>query len=383
MNETISLSGIWKRFGTTLALADVSFQVQPSEFFVLIGPSGAGKTTTLRVVSGLESPTAGQIKFGERLMNDVAPQVRNARMAFENYSLYPHMTVRENLASPLRAQKTNKRDMSRRILQISKMLGLEVLLDRLPRELSGGQRQRVSLGRALIVEASVLLLDEPLAHLDARIRHELRAKFQDIKSFISQAAVIYVTHDYLEALALADRIGVIVSGKIQQIGTPEDIYYRPANLTVARLVGQPAINVLKMEITRANGDVWLQKGKMRFLPPRNVVKMIEDSNLKTITLGIRPQFWETSDTRPVDSAGYMETRIGLFEIRNYKGIIRADGDASKLLVLCDTYTNKVEGNMIWLRPKWEQVLFYDENERRLANSNNGLGGGARGNPGIE
>ncbi len=378
MNETISLSGVWKRFGKTLALADVSFEVKPREFFVLIGPSGAGKTTTLRVIAGLDSPTSGQIKFGDRVMNNVPPQVRKARMAFENYSLYPHMTVRENLASPLRAQKMGKADIAVRIDQIAKMLGLDVLLDRLPRELSGGQRQRVSLGRALIVEASVLLLDEPLAHLDARIRHELRAKFQDIKGFLSQGAVVYVTHDYLEALALADRIGVIVGGRIQQIGTPEDVYYRPANLTVARLIGQPAINTLTVSVEKDGAELALKDGSVRLQPPREIARSLADLGLTTVVLGIRPQFWEMADARPADCGDFVPAKIGLFEIRNYKGVVRADGDCFSWLVLCDTYRNTTEGSAVWLRPKWEHVLFFNEEGNRISISTD-VGGNSHGN----
>lgn len=378
MNETISLSGVWKRFGKTLALADVSFEVKPREFFVLIGPSGAGKTTTLRVIAGLDSPTSGQIKFGDRVMNNVPPQVRKARMAFENYSLYPHMTVRENLASPLRAQKTGKADIAARIDQIAKMLGLDVLLDRLPRELSGGQRQRVSLGRALIVEASVLLLDEPLAHLDARIRHELRAKFQDIKSFLSQGAVVYVTHDYLEALALADRIGVIAGGRIQQIGTPEDVYDRPANLVVARLIGQPAINTLEVTVEKNGAELALKEGGVRLQPPRQIARALADLGLTSVVLGIRPQFWEMASVQPADCREHVNAKIGLFEIRNYKGVIRADGDSFSWLVLCDTYKNTTEGSPVWLRPKWEHVLFFDEKGARISISTNG-GGNTHGN----
>jgi multiple sugar transport system ATP-binding protein len=383
LKESISLSNVWKRYGKTVALADVSFEVKPSEFFVLIGPSGAGKTTTLRVVAGLESPSSGLISFGQRTMNEIAPQARKARMAFENYSLYPHMAVRENLASPLRAQKMKRQEISDRIDQISKMLGIDMLLDRLPRELSGGQRQRVSLGRALIVEASVLLLDEPLAHLDARIRHELRAKFQDIKSFLSQGAVIYVTHDYMEALALADRIGVIVAGKMQQIGTSEDVYYRPSTLTVARLIGQPAINALKMQVVRADGETWLQDGRVRLLPPKHAAKVIEERGHQTVLLGIRPQFWELMSARPAELTNCVEAKIGLFEIRNYKGVIRADGDTFNWLVLCDSYRNSVEGSAIWLRPRWEQVLFFDENEQRIDIPSDARGGNIHGNPVAE
>jgi len=293
------------------------------------------------------------------------------------------MTVMENLASPLRAQKSTRREITDRVNQVSRMLGLDTLLDRLPRELSGGQRQRVSLGRALIVEASVLLLDEPLAHLDARIRHELRAKFQDIKSFLSQGAVIYVTHDYLEALALAERIGVLVAGRIQQIGTPEDIYYRPANLTVARLIGQPAINVMKLGIEKTGGTLWLRQGKARLLPPRNLARAVEDLNLASVTVGIRPHHWEMFATRPQDTPGAVEATIGLFEIRNYKGVIRADGDGFNWLVLCDSYRDTVEGSPIWLRPRWDQVLFFDDSGGRIAVPVNGSGGDISGNPGLE
>lgn len=379
MSSTIALSRIWKRFGPKVALADVSFEVQPGEFFVLIGPSGAGKTTTLRVVAGLESPSSGEVRFGDRLMNDVPPQARKARMAFENYSLYPHLSVRENLASPLVAGKANKREVAERIERIAAMLGLQSLLDRAPRELSGGQRQRVSLGRALIVESSVLLLDEPLAHLDARIRHELRAKFHDLKSFLSRGAVIYVTHDYLEALSLADRIGVLVAGSVQQIGTPEDVYYRPANVTVAQLVGQPAINLVKADLVRSGGELCVDLGVARLPVPGALVQPLEASGRPRVTLGIRPQYWNLSRTPPPDPRGWIEARVGLYEIRNYKGVIRADRDGSSWLALTDSYGDTVEGGPIWLQPQWERALVFDDQGNRVVSSVATPGRSAHGN----
>jgi len=373
VSTTIALSHIWKRFGSKVALADVSFEVQPGEFFVLIGPSGAGKTTTLRVLAGLESPSSGEVRFGERVMNDVPPQARNARMAFENYSLYPHLSVRENLASPLRAQKADKREVAERIDRIATMLGLETLLDRAPRELSGGQRQRVSLGRALIVESNLLLLDEPLAHLDARIRHELRAKFHDIKSFLSRGAVIYVTHDYLEALSLADRIGVLVAGSLQQIGTPEDVYYRPSNITVARLVGQPAVNLLRARIVTESGALCADVGPVKLPVSGEIAQALEAAKAQTVILGIRPQFWNLSHSRPADAERWVEAKIGLYEIRNYKGVIRADRDNSSWLALTDTYRDPVEGSPIWLQPQWDRTLLFDEGGIRISASTGALG----------
>ena len=212
-NKKIEFKNVWKKYGDVVALKNINYSIKENEFFVIFGPSGAGKTTTLKIISGLEYVSAGDILINGKVSNYVSPRERNVRMAFENYSLYPHLTVFENMASPLRVKKFSSSEIKKRVNTISETLGIGAYLERLPRELSGGQKQRVALGRALIIESDIYLLDEPLAHLDAKIRNELRADFQNIKSYLGGATVIYVTHDYLEALALGDRICIINNGE--------------------------------------------------------------------------------------------------------------------------------------------------------------------------
>ena len=361
MGVTISFDKLWKRFGDVIALRDVAYEIKENEFFVLLGPSGAGKTTTLKLIAGLTRPSAGSVSFDGEDVSVVPPQQRRARMAFENYSLYPHMTVFENLASPLRAQEDPVEDIEGRVRSIAEMLEIDPLLKRLPRELSGGQKQRVSLGRALVVDSNVFLLDEPLAHLDAKIRNQLRAKFQDIKSFLNYGTVVYVTHDYQEALALADRIGVLVDGQIQQIGAPKDVYDRPSNVGVAQLLGQPEINIETAELTRDGGAAFLQlqEARAKIPVPQSVAGRIASVGTSTFKIGIRPQFWEFSTAKPTSPEEYFETRVEVFEIRNYKGVVKAGDNGFSTYILCDSDDPIEENAPIWLKPNWERVILFD------------------------
>jgi len=249
----VGLEGIAKTYeGGRVAVAGATFEVGDAELVVLLGPSGCGKSTLLRIIAGLETPTAGTVRIGGRVVNDLAPKDRDVAMVFQTYALYPHMTVAENLGFSLELRGSSRAERAARVREVAEMLGLEGDLERLPRQLSGGQRQRVALGRALVREPQVFLLDEPLSNLDARLRLAMRTEIARLHRRL-RTTMIYVTHDQVEAMTLGQRIVVLNGGEIQQIDTPMRIYERPANLFVAGFVGTPPMNLLRARLLRQPG----------------------------------------------------------------------------------------------------------------------------------
>jgi sn-glycerol 3-phosphate transport system ATP-binding protein len=262
--------------GQTVAVEDLTLTVGSGEFLILVGPSGCGKSTALRMVAGLDKISAGEISVGGRVMNDVPPRERDIAMVFQNYALYPHMSVQKNLAFGLRQRKTPKKEIDDRVRAISNMMGLDDLLARRPGQLSGGQRQRVAMGRALVREPEAFLLDEPLSNLDAKLRVQMRAELKRLHHKLG-ITTIYVTHDQVEAMTLGDRIAVMSTGKLQQIGVPQDVYDRPVNAFVAGFIGSPPMNMLR---ATANGGT-ISAGSFSFERPR-----VRDG---AVTLGVRPE----------------------------------------------------------------------------------------------
>ena len=241
----VAFENVSKEFpGGTFAVDDLTLGIGDGEFLILVGPSGCGKTTALRLIAGLEKPTAGTIRIGDEAVNGVSPRDRDIAMVFQNYALYPHMTVQKNLAFGLRERRTPRRETDRRVREISAILSLDELLKRRPAQLSGGQRQRVAMGRALVREPKVFLLDEPLSNLDAKLRVQMRAELKRLHRRLG-ITTVYVTHDQVEAMTLADRIVVMSGGKALQIGAPQEVFSRPANLFVAGFIGSPAMNLLR------------------------------------------------------------------------------------------------------------------------------------------
>jgi ABC-type sugar transport system ATPase subunit len=258
----ISFRRVTKSFASVTVIPELDLIVNSGEFTVLLGPSGCGKTTLLRMVAGLETPTSGEIWIGSREVTDLRPSERDIAMVFQSYALYPHLTVADNLAFPLRVQGVSKDERTHQVQRVSALLGLGKLLDRKPRQLSGGQRQRVALGRAMVREPGVFLFDEPLSNLDASMREEMRSeliRFHDQQ----RKTIIYVTHDQVEAMTMAERIVVMRDGVIQQIGSPRDIYREPANTFVARFIGSPGMNLLDARITGA--DLLIGGAKAEFV----------------------------------------------------------------------------------------------------------------------
>jgi multiple sugar transport system ATP-binding protein len=274
----VRLDKIRKRMGTLEVIPDLSLTVHDGELFTLVGPSGCGKSTLLHLIAGLEAPTGGQIYFDKDDVTDRAPRERDVALVFQNYALYPHMTVADNLAFPLRVSGRHA-DVQAEVRRIAETLGLEALLDRRPRELSGGQRQRVALGRAIIRKPRVFLLDEPLSNLDAQLRSGMRAELRRLHDELG-ITMIYVTHDQTEAMTLADRLAVLNVGRVQQVGTPKDVYDRPANVFVAGFMGQPAMNLLKATIMGAS----IVAEPIRL--PRSAHSNLLDQE---VILGLRPE----------------------------------------------------------------------------------------------
>ena len=246
---SISFSNIVKRYshpehGDTVVLNDISFSVQDGEFLVLVGPSGCGKSTLLKCLVGLQDLTSGSIQIGDRVVNDLSPKDRDIALVFQSYALYPHMTVEQNMGFALKMAKYPKEEIKEKVLEAAKMLDLEALLSRYPKELSGGQKQRVAIGRAIVRRPKVFLFDEPLSNLDAKLRNQLRLELKRYHQQLN-TTMVYVTHDQVEAMTLADRIAVLNKGKLQQLGTPDELFYDPANIFVAGFIGSPSMSFLK------------------------------------------------------------------------------------------------------------------------------------------
>ena len=273
-----------------LAVDNFNLEIKDKEFIVLVGPSGCGKSTTLRMVAGLEEISGGELYIGGQLMNDVAPKDRDIAMVFQNYALYPHMTVRENIAFPLKLRKVDKAEIDQRVNQAAEILGITEYLDRKPKALSGGQRQRVAIGRAIVREPKVLLMDEPLSNLDAKLRNQMRAEIIKLRQRIN-TTFIYVTHDQTEAMTLGDRIVIMKDGVIQQIGTPQEVFDHPANLFVAGFIGMPQMNFYDAELTQENGSyaVTLDGAKVVLSGEKQVNLKKNHVKPGPITLGVRPE----------------------------------------------------------------------------------------------
>jgi multiple sugar transport system ATP-binding protein len=277
--------------GDTPAVRDLNLEVQEGEFVVLVGPSGCGKTTALRMIAGLEEITEGEIRIGDRVVNDLAPRERDIAMVFQNYALYPHKSVYENLAFGLRMRKVPKEEQRRRVEEIARVLGLGDMLNRRPAQLSGGQRQRVAMGRAIVREPKAFLMDEPLSNLDAKLRVQMRAEIARIQQAL-KVTTVYVTHDQVEAMTMGDRVAVMRDGELQQVDTPQHLYDAPANLFVASFVGSPPMNIFEAAVRDDGGRLVCKLGDSEFELPADLAAgrpALRDYAGRRLAVGIRPE----------------------------------------------------------------------------------------------
>ncbi len=307
----VVLKEVTKRFGDLVAVNRVNLRVEDGEFVVLVGPSGCGKTTTLRMIAGLEEVTEGEIYIGDRLVNHVPPKDRDIAMVFQNYALYPHMNVYNNMAFGLRLRKFPKAEIDRRVRQAAEMLGIADKLKSKPRELSGGQRQRVALGRAIVRNPKVFLFDEPLSNLDAKLRVQMRAELQELHQEL-RTTTVYVTHDQVEAMTLGQRVAVMKDGVIQQYDNPQYIYDHPANIFVAGFIGSPAMNFLEVKVAREDGKLYLvREGGFKLKVPQEKAKALEGYVGREVIFGIRPENLKAKEMLP----SYDEEMVVRAEVR--------------------------------------------------------------------
>jgi len=297
---TVTIKNVWKYYGKTPAVKDLSITCPDGSFVSILGPSGCGKSSTMRMLAGLEHISAGDVMFDDMRINDLAPKDRDVAMVFENYALYPHKTVFENIANPLRLRKMPEATIKDRVLGAAKVLEIEHLLDRRPQELSGGQKQRVAIGRAIVREPKLFLFDEPIAHLDAKLRAHMRGEIKHLQKTLG-TTMIYVTHDQLEALSMADYIAVMHDGELQQWGTPSEIYNKPVNAWVAGFVGEPAMNFLSIDIQSRDDDVTLIHPNFEIpLLPRQVAFLNGAANGGKARMGVRPDALSIGMQKPVE-----------------------------------------------------------------------------------
>ena len=366
----VSLRHVYKIYdGGVTAVTDFNLEIADKEFIILVGPSGCGKSTTLRMVAGLEEISEGELYIGGRLVNDVAPKDRDIAMVFQNYALYPHMTVFENMAFGLKLRKTPKDEIKKRVTEAAKILDIEHLLDRKPKALSGGQRQRVAMGRAIVRNPKVFLMDEPLSNLDAKLRVQMRIEIAKLHQRLG-TTIIYVTHDQTEAMTLGTRIVVMKDGVIQQVDTPQNLYEKPQNLFVAGFMGSPQMNFLDA-VVRINGTaVTLEvAGQSIPLPPAKAKKLIDGGyNGKTVTMGIRPEDVYDSEMFIETAKCVFSSTIKVYELLGAEVFLYFDLGEFAMTARVDPRSNARPGDTVRFAFDVEKIHVFDkETEQVITN----------------
>nr|WP_042669625.1 sn-glycerol-3-phosphate ABC transporter ATP-binding protein UgpC [Methylobacterium sp. B34] len=351
---SVGIREVRKAFGSTNVLHGVSVDIRDGEFVILVGPSGCGKSTLLRMIAGLENISGGEIRIGERVVNDVPPKERDIAMVFQNYALYPHLTVRENMAFSMRIRKAPASEIDLRVNKAAQILGLAPLLDRYPRQLSGGQRQRVAMGRAIVRDPQVFLFDEPLSNLDAKLRVAMRTEIKELHQRL-KTTTIYVTHDQIEAMTMADRIVVMHDGVVEQIGPPLELYDRPDNLFVAGFIGSPAMNFMTGKV-RANGRLTFTTETGLSIPLADAPSGVDG---RPLILGVRPEHF---DLAPEGIAA----EVVVVEPTGSETMLAVRAGGQDLTCVLRERVRERPGETISLRPN--RVHFFDaETGRRLPN----------------
>ena len=353
----IRLAGVTKKFNENIAVDHINLTARDKEFVVLVGPSGCGKTTTLRMIAGLEEVTEGEIYIGERQVNNCPPKDRDIAMVFQNYALYPHMSVYKNLAFGLKQRKFPKSDINVRVNDVANMLGIGEFLKRKPKELSGGQRQRVAMGRAIVRKPLVFLFDEPLSNLDAKLRVQMRAELGKLHQQL-ETTIIYVTHDQIEAMTLADRIVIMNEGAIMQIGSPMAVYKKPNNLFVAGFIGSPAMNFLKVNLIDQEGALVVTGENLVLKVPDHLHKRFLTAKGRNLIFGIRPEHIYDQALKGAFPGG--ETLKAIIEVVEPIG--------SEVIVLAQCGSTEVTarvGPETQVEPQMTVELIFDMNQMHL------------------
>ena len=358
----VILKDITKRFGNVVAVDNISLDIKDKEFIVLVGPSGCGKSTTLRMVAGLEEITAGTISIDDTVVNDVPPKDRDIAMVFQNYALYPHMDVYNNMAFGLKLRKFPKNEIDRRVKEAARMLGIENLLDRKPKALTGGQRQRVAVGRAIVREPKVFLMDEPLSNLDAKLRVQMRSELSKLHNRL-QTTIIYVTHDQTEAMTMGDRIVVMKDGHILQVGAPLEIYNRPNSIFVAGFIGSPAMNFLDV-VLRKDGETYIIDAKTFKLPipaeKAASIKSIGQYVDKQVVLGIRPEDIEDAAIADKEHNEFLEADVDVTEPMGAEVYVYFSSGENTFIARLDAATEATDGAKLKVGFDMSKIHLFDK-----------------------
>ncbi|MBQ9550186.1 MAG: sn-glycerol-3-phosphate ABC transporter ATP-binding protein UgpC [Lachnospiraceae bacterium] len=369
---SLSLRHIYKKYPNGFeAVKDFNLEIGDKEFIIFVGPSGCGKSTTLRMVAGLEEITSGELYIGDKMVNDVEPKDRDIAMVFQNYALYPHMTVYDNMAFGLKLRKVPKDEIDQKVRKAAEILDLGKLLDRKPKALSGGQRQRVAMGRAIVRNPKVFLMDEPLSNLDAKLRVQMRIEIAKLHQTLG-TTIIYVTHDQTEAMTLGDRIVVMKDGVVQQVDTPQNLYEKPDNLFVAGFMGSPQMNfldaVVKAEGEKASLEI---EGHSIPLPPAKAKKVIEGGyDGKTVTFGIRPEDVYDSEmaVSTINPEAVFETEIRVYELLGAEVFLYFDFAGFSMTARVDPRTNARPGDKVKFAIDTEKIHIFDKDtEKTITN----------------
>lgn len=361
------LEHIYKKYenNPNYSVSDFNLDIKDGEFIVFVGPSGCGKSTTLRMIAGLEDISEGEFYIGDQIMNDVEPKDRDIAMVFQNYALYPHMTVFDNMAFGLKLRKYPKDEIQKRVEEAAEILGLKDFLKRKPAALSGGQRQRVALGRAIVRDAPVFLMDEPLSNLDAKLRVSMRAEIAKLHHRL-KTTTIYVTHDQTEAMTMADRIVIMNAGVIQQVGTPKEVYNAPNNVFVAGFIGSPAMNFFTVDYK--DGYVQGENGKLKMKVPEGKAKILNDKgyNGKTLILGIRPEDIH-AETLALEATpdSVIESEVVVAELLGAETMLYTKVGEKEFVSRVDAYTDYSAGDHATLAFNLNKAHFFDKDTEEV------------------
>lgn len=353
----LKIQNLRKNYGSVNALDDFSLEIASGELMVLLGPSGCGKTTVLRCIAGLETPSGGEIYIGDHLVNGVPPKDRDVAMVFQNYALYPHMSVYDNVAFPLKMRKASKQYTDEKVRYVANLLEIEDFLDRKPKQLSGGQMQRVALGRALVREPKVFLMDEPLSNLDAKLRVYMRAEIRKLQKKVG-ITTVYVTHDQVEAMSMADNIAVIESGLLQQLGTPEQVYDEPTNIFVAGFIGSPPMNFLECEMVPRDFDVYLESQGIILKLPSMIAKLFGSPLPRNVTIGIRPKDIVFLDNESFDGLK-LNGEVSFTELLGDDVIVDVKIGSNSIKVTSTSSRDLSSGKNVMLGLPFDKINFFD------------------------